>query len=340
MTDLLVIRNRRLKMSNRKVVVLGVNGHIGKAVTQAFVTTGWDVTGMARTDRYRIAGVRFVPGDSDSVDDMRRAIGDAEVVVNALNLPYPEWDKGRMEAQMGRVIEALGTVGRTVLFPGNIYNFSASDRFVAPDTRQNPQTSRGGIRVRIEQMFETAAARGDIQAIILRAGDFYGPGSTSDWFDQAIFREIDKGKVATMGVAAIGHSWAYLPDLARAFEALASTRSTLGAFERFHFAGHFVTPEQMRAAIERAAPVPVKVQPFPLWILPLLGLIDPIMRETGKMAYLWRNPMELADIRLDALLGENFNTPFEAAVAATIARFFKPSGKIGEAEELSQPSRV
>jgi nucleoside-diphosphate-sugar epimerase len=259
MTDFLVIHNRRLKMSNRKVVVLGVNGHIGKAVTQAFVTTGWDVTGMARTDRYRIAGVRFVPGDSDSVDDMRRAIGDAEVVVNALNLPYPEWDKGRMEAQMGRVIEALGTVGRTVLFPGNIYNFSASDRFVAPDTRQNPQTSRGGIRVRIEQMFETAAARGDIQAIILRAGDFYGPGSTSDWFDQAIFREIDKGKVATMGVAAIGHSWAYLPDLARAFEALASTRSTLGAFERFHFAGHFVTPEQMRAAIERAAPVPVKV---------------------------------------------------------------------------------
>jgi hypothetical protein len=115
---------------------------------------------------------------------------------------------------------------------------------------------------------------------------------------------------------------------------------TLGAFERFHFAGHFVTPEQMRAAIERAAPRPVKVQPFPLWILTLLGLIDPIMREAGKMAYLWRNPMELIDIRLDALLGEHLNTPVETAVAATIAPFFKPSGKIGETGELSQPSRV
>jgi nucleoside-diphosphate-sugar epimerase len=327
-------------MSNRKVVVLGLNGHIGKAVAQAFVATGWEVTGMARTDKHRIAGVRFVQGDSDSVEDMRRAIGDAEVVVNALNLPYHQWDKGRMEAQMSRVIEALGTVGRTVLFPGNIYNFAATERYVTPQTAQQPQTPRGGIRVRVEQMFEAAAARGDIQAIILRAGDFYGPGSTTDWFDLAMFREIAKGRVATMGAPGVGHSWAYLPDLARAFEALASTRSTLGAFERFHFAGHFVTPEEMGAAIERAAPTPVTVKPFPLWIMKLLGLVDPIMRETGKMAYLWRNPMELRDERLDALLGARFNTPFDTAIEATIAPFFAGGNKIERVGELSQASRV
>jgi len=327
-------------MSNRKVVVLGLNGHIGKAVAQAFVATGWDVTGMARTDKHRIAGVRFVQGNSDSVEDMRRAIGDAAVVVNALNLPYHQWDKGRMEAQMGRVIEALGTVGRTVLFPGNIYNFSASERFVAPDTVQNPETPRGGIRVRVERMFEAAAARGDIQAIVLRAGDFYGPGATTDWFDLAMFREIDRGKVAIMGASGIGHSWAYLPDLARAFEALASTRSSFGPFERFHFAGHFVTPAEMRAAIERAAPTPVTARPFPLWLMPLIGLVDPIMRETGKMAYLWRNPMELTDKRLDALLGEHFDTPFEAAIAVTIAPFFKRGNKIERVGELSQTSHV
>lgn len=327
-------------MGNRKVVVLGLNGHIGKAAALAFLAAGWNVAGMARTDKHRIAGVRFVGGDAGSVEDMRRAIGDADVVVNALNLPYHQWDKGRMEAQMGRVIEALGTVGRTVLFPGNIYNFSASDRFVTPATRQIPQTPRGAIRIRVEQLFEAAAARGDIQAIVLRAGDFYGPGSTNDWFDLALFREIGKRRVATMGAPGVGHSWAYLPDLGRAFEALASTRSTLGAFERFHFAGHFVTPEQMRVAIERAAPVAVTVKPFPLWIMPLIGLFDPIMRETGKMAYLWCNPMELADDRLAGLLGERFDTPFETAVAATITGFFPPVRKMREGLELPGPSRV
>jgi NAD(P)H-hydrate repair Nnr-like enzyme with NAD(P)H-hydrate epimerase domain len=84
----------------------------------------------------------------------------------------------------------------------------------------------------------------------------------------------------------------------------------------------------------------VTVKPFPLWIMKLLGLVDPIMRETGKMAYLWRNSMELADTRLDALLGTGFNTPFETAIASTIAPFFKPGNKIERVGELSQASRV
>lgn len=327
-------------MSKRDVVVLGLNGHIGKALAEAFVANGWDVTGMARTDKHHLPGVRFVQGDSDSIEDMRRAIGDAEVVVNALNLPYHQWDKGRMEAQMGRVIAALGTTGRTVLFPGNIYNFSAADRRVTPDLPQRPQTPRGAIRVRVEQMFEAAAARGDIQAIILRAGDFYGPETRTDWFDLAMFREVARGKVATMGTPGVGHSWAYLPDLARAFEALAAMRSTLSPFDRFHFAGHFVAPEQMRAAIERAAPVPAKVRPFPLWLLKVIGLFDPIMRETSKMDYLWRNPMQLADDRLPALLGKGFDTPFESAIATTIAPFFGRPAQISGRPELSAQVRV
>src|SRR3982750_1524917 len=81
---------RRAEMNKGKVVVLGANGHIGHAVAQAFVNAGWDVTGMARSDKHA-PGVRFVKGDSDSVEDMRRAIGDAEIVVNALNMRYDQW---------------------------------------------------------------------------------------------------------------------------------------------------------------------------------------------------------------------------------------------------------
>jgi hypothetical protein len=37
------------------------------------------------------------------------------------------------------------------------------------------------------------------------------------------------------------------------------------------------------------------------------------------MRYLWVNEMELVDPRLDAILGPDFGTPFEEAVAATVA---------------------
>ena len=45
------------------------------------------------------------------------------------------------------------------------------------------------------------------------------------------------------------------------------------------------------------------------------------------MDYLWRNPMELKDERLEDLLGKDFGTPFREAVAKTVRPFFamKPS---------------
>jgi nucleoside-diphosphate-sugar epimerase len=220
------------------------------------------------------------------------------------------------------VIAALGASSKTLLFPGNIYNYAATDRVVTPDLKQRPQTPRGEIRVRVEALYEAAAKRGDIQAIILRAGDFYGPESTFDWFDLAMLREAKKGKFAMMGVPGVGHSWAYLPDVGRAFEKLAWHRREFGAFENFHFAGNYVTPEQMADVAVVAAPVKLKVGVFPRFLFNVVGLVDPLMRSVSKMSYLWENPMELRDARLDAILGPDFATPFDEAVAATVAPFF------------------
>ncbi|MDC9826459.1 NAD-dependent epimerase/dehydratase family protein [Devosia sp. ZB163] len=314
-------------MSTQQVIILGINGHIGHNAAKAFVAAGWDVTGYGRSNRHPIEGVRFVKGDADDVEALRAAIGEIDVVVNALNLPYHQWDNGRMEAQAERVLAALGKSGKTMLFPGNIYNYAATDRVVTPDLPQHPQTPRGAIRVQVEKVFSAAAQRGDIQLIILRAGDFYGPNNTFDWFDLAMLSEAGKGKLKLMGARGIGHAWAYLPDLGRAFEKLAWHRKELGASENFHFAGHYVTPEDLETAIVAAAPVRLKVSMFPRWIFGAIGLVNPMMREVGKMAYLWENPMELRDPRLDAILGPGFATPFDAAIKATVVPFFAAERK-------------
>jgi len=302
-----------------KVTILGINGRIGSHAARAFVAAGWDVTGFGRSNRHPIEGVRFAAGNSDSVEDMRAAIGEARVVVNALNPLYDQWDGGRMEALHARVLEAMGTDGKTMLFVGNIYNYGPQQRRVTPDLTQDGTSGKARIRQRSERLLQDAAQRGDVQVIILRAGDFYGPDSAGTWFDLAILREGGKGRMALMGRPGVGHAWAYLPDLGRAFEKLAWHRSELGAFENFHFAGNFVTPERLAAAIQRAAPTPLKVSYFPRWILSLMGLVNPIMREVAKMGYLWDHPMELVDARLAAILGEGFATPFEQAVSITVA---------------------
>jgi nucleoside-diphosphate-sugar epimerase len=309
-------------MSKGKVTVLGINGHIGHHAAQQFLDAGWDVTGFGRSNRHPVAGVRFVKGDAVNVADLEGAIEGADVVVQALHLPYDKWTNGRAEAQLANVIEAMGNSGKTLLFPGTIYNYAATDRYMTPSTPQHPHAPRGAIRVRLEQMLEAASKAGKFQTIILRAGDFYAPDNKGDWFEQAMMMNVNKGKIYHLANLSLGHAWAYLPDLGAAFAKLAEQRESFGAFENFHFAGHYVTHAQMMSAIQKAAPVKLTPRPMPWYILQAMGLAMPVMRDIVKMRYLWNNEMELVDPRLDAILGPDFGTPFEAAVAATIRQFF------------------
>ncbi len=308
-----------------QVTILGINGHIGHHTAKAFAAAGWDVVGFGRSFREPIAGVHFVNGDAENPDDLRRAVEASQVVVHALNLPYHQWDKGRMEAQTRRVVEAVSSGGKTLLFPGNIYNYAAADRIITPETPKHPETPRGAIRLRTEGLLREAAERGDVQVLILRAGDFYGPNSRGDWFEQGMLREAAKGRVSIPGPKHIGHAWAFLPDLARAFGVLASRRSELRPFESFHFSGHFRTNGDMLKAIQAAAPVPLREVAFPWAMFSLVGFAMPLVRELVKMRYLWSNSMQLRDPRLDALLGPGFGTPFKDAVAQTVAPYFTPA---------------
>jgi NAD dependent epimerase/dehydratase family. len=308
-------------MSKGKIIILGINGHIGQAAARAFAAAGWQVSGFGRSNRYRPEGVRFIEGDAADEEAMRSAIGDADVVFNGLNLPYADWFGGRAEAQLARVIAAMGKVGRTLLFPGNIYNYAASERVIGPETPQHPERPRGAVRVAMERRIAAAGERGDIRGIILRAGDFYGPDSSQDWFDQVILREAGKGRVA-LPAHEVPHSWAYLPDLAQAFVVLAEKRHDFKAFERFHFAGDFVTAAELFAVMETVAGRRLKRVGFPWTMIAAMGLVSPTMREVARMRYLWDNPMALGDPRLEALLGPGFGTDFPAALGGSVAKYF------------------
>ncbi|KKB07674.1 hypothetical protein VE26_13420 [Devosia chinhatensis] len=284
----------------------------------AFRDAGWDVTGLGRANRKPVAGTRFVAGNADDVDVVRAATAHADVVVNGLHLRYDLWGDGRAEGQLQTVLDALVGSGKTVLYPGTIYNYRASDRIIPPTLRQSAETERGAIRIRLETMLADAA-RDDIQAIILRAGDFFGSGTTMGWFGEAILMNHAKGRLYHLGELGLHHAWAYLPDLARAMVRLAEARRTFANFETFHFAGHFVTHGEIMTAIARHVGQKGRIGPFPWWMLRLMGVVNPVLRDLCDMRYLWTHEMALVDPRLDALLGDGFATDLETAVAITVS---------------------
>lgn len=303
------------------ITILGINGRIGQDAARAFVAAGWRVTGFGREDRVHIPGVSFVTGDADTPTDVARAVAPSEVVLDAVNLPYDKWDKGRFERSLAARLEGLKGSGKTLLYPGNIYNFAAETHVLGPETPEHPARDKGEIRVRLERMLKEATADGSVQAIVLRAPDFFGPGATGTAFDLFMLKNIEKGQLLYPGDPAIGHSWAYLPDLARAFVRVAEARGTLAPFDRLHFSGLFATGHELRATMERALGHRVVLKRVNWLPYRALALAVPILREVIKMNYLWENPHRLVDPRLDALLGPNFLTPFEEAMTRTVRSY-------------------
>ncbi|MFD2647565.1 NAD-dependent epimerase/dehydratase family protein [Devosia albogilva] len=305
-------------MSKGNVTILGSNGHIGHAAMLAFREAGWSVTGFGRANRKPVDGTRFVQGDANDIAAVKKAIAEADVVVNGLHLRYDQWGNGRAEAQLQVVIDAMSGTGKTLVFPGTIYNYRAGDRVVDPRLRQEGEVPRGAIRIRLEGMLREAAEHRGFQVLVVRAGDFFGPGNHDEWYGAAMLMDYRKGRLYHLGDLEKRHSWAYLPDLGRAFAALADRRAEFSRFENFHFAGHWVSHGQIMAAVQTVLPHPVTVSPFPWWLLRAVGLVNPVMRDLFRMRYLWQNEMELVDPRLDALLGPGVTTPFEQAVSATV----------------------
>jgi nucleoside-diphosphate-sugar epimerase len=125
------------------------------------------------------------------------------------------------------------------------------------------------------------------------------------------------------GSPGVGHSWAFLPDVARTMQALLARRHELPSFARFHMAGHWDADGlQMASAIQRVVQRHggnAQIRAFPWWLVSMAAPAVTTLRELKEMRYLWREPVSLCNTRLTALLGAEPHTDLDTAVEATLA---------------------
>jgi len=180
----------------------------------------------------------------------------------------------------------------------------------------------------MEELFAQTAEREGVQTIILRAGDFYGGDRRGSWFDLAIAAKIGKGVFTYPGPMDLPHAWAYLPDLGRAFVALAERRDTLARFDRFTFAGHTMTGAELKALCEQVIGRGLRHAGMPWAVIRAGGVIYPMWREITEMAYLWSRPHALSGDRLASVTGALVSTPAPQAVANALAGLGVEAGEV------------
>lgn len=295
------------------VLILGANGRLGAAAVQAFAAAGWQVRAQARCpgDGWP-PGVRPVVADALDADALCRAAEGVAVIVNGLNPPYTEWTR-RAPPLARSALAAAKASGALLMFPGNVYNYGSDlPARLSLDTPENANHDKARVRCEIER--QMLAAEG-VDSVVLRAGDYFGGARRGSWFDLAIVSAIKKGQVVYPGPMDIVHAWAYLPDFAASFVRLAALRGQLRGANRFHFAGHALTGEQLHHALETLCQRPLKLRGLPWRMMQLSAPFSAMTREVLKMRYLWQRPHALDDTELKQLLGDVPHTPLESALS-------------------------
>jgi nucleoside-diphosphate-sugar epimerase len=312
----------------KSAIIIGGNGAFGKAVASALAAKGWQITGFMRNAKPVGFTHQIIEGDAKNAAEVAAACANQNLIIHGVNPPYPKWASDALP-MLKNTIAAAKASGATILFPGNIYNFGpdAGD-VLSENSLQNPATSKGKIRVAMEQALEDAAREG-VNTIVLRCGDFFGPGAVSTWFEAGLFggKPGVPKSIAYPGDITIGHSWAYLPDAGEAAARLVETHQPQG-LEVYHFPGHFIENGAGLAAAINAEIIAKTGRPVPLKQLPwhwfqLLRPFVPMINQLFEMRYLWAVPHRLDGLKLQSVIGPIPQTPLNDAVRATLVPRFR-----------------
>ncbi len=333
------------------VLILGARGRFGLATARAFADAGWRVLGQTRAPTLVASRTALPPkgalvalgrpgGDSsarpssgsiewlginlDDTQSLLRAAQGATVVVHALN---PAYTNAAWKTQVLPMTEAALAItralGATLMVPGNVYNFGATmPAVLREDTPQLARTVKGQVRIQMEALLQ----RSGVRCVVIRAGDFFGSGQGT-WFDTAMVKDIRKGVFTYPGAPEVSRAWAYLPDLGRAFVAVAQRRAALQPFDVLHFAGHRITGQRwldVLTPVARtqgwvAAGAALKAGRFPWAFIRLGALFVPVWAALLEMRYLWQTPHALANDKLTALIGPEPHTPLGLAAQTALA---------------------
>jgi nucleoside-diphosphate-sugar epimerase len=237
---------------------------------------------------------------------------------------YTQWAEHHPALLRG-VLAAGAATGAVVVNASNAYMYDLADVPTTELSPERPRSRKGRIRAALDAAVREAHDRGDIRAVTVRAPDYYGPwGTTTTVYGDRVFARVLAGRrPQVFGALDVPHTWVYVDDFGRAMVDAAVDPDAWGT-TRHVTAPPALTQRELLGLVGAAAGVTVRPQAAPTAVVKLAGLVSPLMRELGEMAYQWEQPYVFGAARP---LGDGVPTPHAEAVARTLAWFRGTDGR-------------
>jgi nucleoside-diphosphate-sugar epimerase len=302
------------------ITILGAGGVIANEVASLLAAEQKPFRLVSRTARAATGATETVAADLADREQTIRAVAGSETVLLLAGLKYDHkvwaetWPK-----IMANTIEACQRAGAKLLFFDNVYMYGRVSGPMTEETPFNPCSRKGEIRAKIATTLLEAMQSDAVTAIIARAPDFYGPGTTNAIPNNLVFGPYSKKQKAQWLVDdAVPHSLIYTPDAARGVVTL--LRSETAWNQTWHLP---TTPQpptgaeliRMIAAAMGVAPSYRVLSPF---MVRAFGWVNPVVGEVYEMLYQNDSPYLFDSSKYARAFGFA-GTPYAEGVQATAA---------------------
>lgn len=259
-------------------------------------------------------------------DQAVRAAQGASVVYQALGPAYSRW-AAEFPTLQEHVVDAAQAAGARYVSLENLYMLDPSHT-MTESSALGPRSRKGALRLRMHQALMARHRAGDLEVVVLRASDYYGPGVRTALLGERVFAALVAGKPAQwVGDPTLPHSFAFIADVGTALATLGSSGDA-SLSGRVWLAPHAPAMSTARW-VEMAGELlghAARLSVLPTWGLRLIGLFNPEARASVEMLYQVQMPF-VVDSRLsDLALGQSA-TPAQDGLQQTLAWFAEEQGR-------------
>ncbi|PLS15964.1 short chain dehydrogenase [Bacillus sp. M6-12] len=303
----------------KKALVLGATGSMGSAIVHELVQRGVEVSVFARNkerlnELFQNLEVNVVAGDGFIQKDLDQAASGVEIIFNAVNIPYQDWQE-KLRDLNGNILNAAKKSKARLAIVDNIYGYGRSKGVpVSEKDEKKPHTKKGKIRVDLERR----AKESGVEMFIAHFPDFYGPNAGNTLLNYTL-TAMAEGKTARfIGDKKIEREYIYTPDGAKALVELALRDQAYGQNWNIPGAGTISGEEIIDIAMGYTK-YRKKVSAVSKNMIRFIGFFDKFMREYLEMYYLTEEPVVLNGSKYEREIGLIPRTSYEEGIRKTLA---------------------
>ena len=305
--------------------VLGATGSLGINIVFELVNNGKQVVAVARNKKkaeeiFKDHDVIIRQADLMNLDELKDAIKGTSFVYHCGGLSYEKWLKF-FPVMNTNILDAVKGEKAVLIYADNLYMYGKMQNSKINEGHPiSKESKKGYLRHILANEILESHKKGEIQAVIARSGDFYGPNVTNGFVKPLFYNPIHDKSASWLIDSSQSHSLIFIKDMAKAMIKLAINPDTYGSI--WHIPGDkAITGANFTRLIGSELGKEVKIKVLSLAMIKILSLFVPIVKELKELQFQWKYPFIIDGIKFKTRFPNYQATNHEEAITETITWF-------------------